>query len=522
MTKQELYDAIIIGSGATGGWAAKELTEGGMRVLVLEAGGHIFWQLLHQKLLAKLRSGNTSNTNNQQMLRLIERQPIQSKCYAWKASPNLFVDDIDNPYTTPKDKPFVWFRSRQVGGRMVVKLHGRRLFRFSDYEFKAASRDGYGEDWPISYADLMPYYEKVERYMGIRGIAENKPNLPDSIFLPGMKMTATEQLLKLALDGHRKDYQVVVCPTASPPTTLSAAMRTGRLKLRPNAVVSHIIVDRDTSKAKGVAFVDQTTHKSYEVFSKVIVLCASTIESTRILLNSATQQHPTGLGNSSGVLGHYLMDHTKIGIEGIIPNPERFIGNLPTNSPQSGSVYIPQFRNITQIHPKFIRGYGTQVTLLNEMLLKEKATAFRMRAFGEMLPRFENHVKLNKDKKDAWGIPIVDIECMHSDNEYEMARDQIESLKEIAFTAGFKVLHEDSEMSSPGTANHEVGTARMGNDPKKSVLNQFNQSWDVKNLFITDGACFVSQGYQNPTLTMMAITVRACEYILHQYKRNNL
>lgn len=518
MTKQEIYDAIIIGSGATGGWAIKTLTEKGMRVLLLEAGSPLFLKTINyhvQKRLCKpLKIGNYKDGANNDIAR--ERQPIQSQCYAWKHGPSFLVDDIDNPYTTPEDKPFIWFRGRQVGGRMVVKAHGRQLYRFSDFQFKAANRDGYGEDWPISYADLEPYYERVERWIGIRGTVENIPHLPDSVFLPDGEISLGDQLLKSALEST--DYRVILARQASPRLTISAAMKTGRLTLRPDAIVSHIIVDEDSGKAKGVAFIDRLTHKSSEVFGKVVVLCASTIESTRILLNSATQQHPTGLGNSSGLLGHYLMDHPNISLSGIVPKPEKFLASLPEKNSNLGIIYIPQFKNIVDRDNKFIRGYGIQAYLDWE---HGEGLKFFFRAFGEMLPRFENQVTINKDLKDAWGIPVPHIECSYSDNEREMGIDMLQTLKKIADSAGFDILGEE-ELSTPGSSIHECGTARMGNDPKKSVLNKFNQSWDIKNLFVVDGACFVSQGCENPTLTMMAITARACDYILDQYQKDNL
>ncbi|MDF5727078.1 MAG: GMC family oxidoreductase [Rhizonema sp. PD38] len=525
MTKYEIYDAIIVGSGATGGWAAKTLTEKGMRVLLLEAGSPLFKKNINyaqQRLWQLLKIGNyRGSAINNQIAR--ERQPIQSKCYAWNHCPDFFVDDIDNPYTTPEDKPFIWVRGRQVGGRMVVRAHGRQLYRFSDFQFKAASRDGHGEDWPISYADLVTYYERVEQWIGIRGIVENIPHLPDSVFLPDGKINLGERLLKSALESCKiYDYQVTLGRMAPPKPTIYAAMKTGRLTLRPYAMVSHIIVDEDSGKAKGVAFIDKHTHKSYEAFGKVVMLCASTIESTRILLNSATQQHPTGLGNSSGLLGHYLMDHTSIGINGVVPKPERFLTNLSKKSNLFGTIYIPQFKNIADHHNKFIRGYGIQAGLEWERLQGEQVVKFYFLAFGEMLPRFENQVTINKDLKDAWGIPVPHIECSHSENEREMRIDQLETLKKMADAAGFEVLEEQQELLPPGLSVHECGTARMGDDPKKSVLNKFNQSWDIKNLFVVDGACFVSQGCQNPTLTMMALTARACDYIIYQYQKDNL
>ncbi len=517
MVEQMDYDAIVIGAGASGGWAAKELTEGGMRVLLLDAGEtprQREWSIFKQDLLRKLKYRGKVD----QRTLSLKRQPIQSKTSAWEWNWNNFVDDIDNPYTTPDDKPFVWLRSRQVGGRMIVKTHGRQLYRFSDYEFKAGSRDGFGDDWPITHADLAPYYERVERGVGLRGTVEAIPHLPDSIFLPPQEMTEAEKLLKKSVESHWQERRVISGRVAPPPSTVPAALKTGRLTLRSNAIASHILVDFVTGKAKGVAFIDRYSHKSYEVFAKVLVLCASTIESTRLLLNSANRQHPNGLGNSSGVLGHYLMDHVNsVNIQGSVPQPQCFALNLP-----AGDFYIPQFRNIHNRHPNFIRGYGIQGTAGREVPQETAKVPFKMRAFGEMLPRFENFVTLNSSQKDAWGIPVVHIVCAFSDNEYAMAQDELETLKEMAEVAGFQVEAESCTLAPPGMASHEVGTARMGNNPKTSVLNSFNQSWDVKNLFITDGSCFIAQGCQNPTLTIMALTVRACEYILEQSRKGNL
>lgn len=524
-TKQTSFDAIVVGSGANGGWAAKELTEGGMRVLLLDAGDQVIEKSLPQKLIRKAKerylNWHKSKATTQSITHLMERQPIQSKCYAWKTSPSFFVDDLDNPYTTPPDKPFLWFRGRQVGGRMLIKEHGRRLFRFSDYEFKAADRDGYGDSWCIRHADLTPYYEKVERFINIRGIPQGIPNLPNSVF-SAFTPTVAERLLKSALERIDEGYQVVLGRLAPPAATVHAALKTGRLSLRSNAVVSHIVVNRNTGNAKGVAFIDRHSHKSYEVYGKVIVLCASTLESTRILLNSASPQHPAGLGNSSGVLGHYLMDHIKIGVKGTVPNPEQFVeDSLPVDGGLSGTAFIPQFRNVSDRHPDFIRGYGIQ-TMISGGKHPGEEGSYSMMAYGEMLPYFENRVTLNPDKKDAWGIPVLHIECAHFSNEHAMARDQLATLKHISDKIGFKVTAEDTQLYPPGMSNHEVGTARMGCDRETSVLNGFNQSWDVNNLFVTDGACFPSSGYQNPTLTMMAITTRACDYILNQAKKGNL
>jgi choline dehydrogenase-like flavoprotein len=560
------YDAVIVGSGATGGWAAKQLTEKGMKVIVLEAGRKLDPEKDFTEHAKPYDMKYRGVVDSRWLLR--ERQPVQSKNYACNEyGHQFFVDDIDNPYTTAERKPFDWIRGRQVGGRTI--MWGRQSYRLSDYELKAASRDDYGDDWPIGYAELAPYYDIVEQFVGVSGSSEGLPQLPDGKFLPPMKMTCGELMLKRAVEAKWKDRRVTIgrsailttnhngrarchycgncergCSTSSyfssPGSTLPAAAKTRRMTLRPNAVVSHIIVDPKTGKATGVAFIDRLTKKAEEVFGKVIVLCASTIESTRLLLNSSTRQHPNGLGNSSGVLGHYLMDHTfAVSVRGVVPPAAKFPYNYDDG--RANGIYIPKFRNVTDKHPKFIRGYGIQASVRRGMLPTnlrrmpgfgpefkkmvrevQDAPPFGMSAFGEMLPRFENQVTINKDKKDAWGIPVVHIDCGHSDNEREMAKDEIETLKEMATEAGWEILSSNPFPAPPGLGIHEVGTARMGSDPKTSFLNQYNQSWDVKNLFVTDGACFVSIGCQNPTLTMMALTVRACDYIIEQYKKGDL
>jgi len=384
-----------------------------------------------------------------------------------------------------------------------------------------------------------------------------------------MKLTCGEWMLKKSVERKWKDRRVMIgraailtqrhngraachwcghcdrgCTTSSyfssPGSTLPAAAKTGRLTLRTNAVASHVIVDTNTGKAKGVACIDQVTRKAFEVFGKVVLLCASTIESTRLLMNSATRQHPAGLGNSSGALGQYLMDHIfQIAVGGVVPGTANYRYNFDDG--RANGIYIPKFRNVNERHPDFIRGYGMQGGVQRGMLpttlkaipgfgseykkrvREEKDPApFWLGAWGEMLPRKENRVTINKEVKDAWGIPVAHIDCSHGENEKAMARDMLETLNEMVHEAKFQVTFGNPFLATPGLCIHEVGTARMGTDPKSSVLNKFNQSWDVKNLFVTDGACFVSIGCQNPTLTMMALTVRACEYIVDQHKKGNL
>lgn len=565
MAKIPTYDAIVVGSGATGGWAAKELTEKGLRVLLLEAGKMLDpdkdFKMVAYPYEVKYRGFGAP-------AKFAPRQPIQTKCYACTEYGNhLFVDDIDNPYTTPNGKPFDWIRGRHVGGRSI--MWGRQSYRLSDYEFKAASRDGYGEDWPFAYKDLAPYYSYVEKFVGISGKAEGLPQLPDSEFMPPMAMTCAELNLKHAVEKNWQERKVIVgrvamltkphngraachycghcergCSTNSmfntPGSTLPAALKTKRLTLRTNSVVSHLVIDTNTAKAKGVAFIDQVSKKAYEAHAKVVVLCASTIESTRILLNSTSRQHPNGVGGTSDALGHYLMDHTySVSVTGTVPDVAQ--SGYDFSDGRNNGIYIPKFRNVFDKHKDFLRGYGIQGEAQKGMLhpyaqrfpgfgspLKQAIRAtpapanFWMGAFGEMLPRHENRVTINKDVKDAWGIPVAHIDCSYSDNERAMAKDQFATLNEMATAAGFKIEGGNSELANPGLCIHEVGTARMGTDPKKSVLNPFNQVWDAPNVFVTDGAAFVSQGCQNPTLTMMAITVRACEQLVTEMKKRNL
>lgn len=564
-SKRKVYDAIVVGSGATGGWAAKVLTEKGMTVLVLEAGRqldekkdfreHTFpYELKYRGLV-----GGT---------KYAPRQPIQSRCYAANEyGHHLFVDDIDNPYTTPENKPFWWIRGRHVGGRSIT--WGRQSYRMSDYDFKAAERDGYGEPWPISYADLEPYYNQVEDFVGISGSYENLPQLPDSKFLPAMKMTCGEHLLKKGVESKWSDRKVIIgraailtqphqgraachwcghcdrgCSThsyySSPGSTLPAAAKTGRMTLKPNSVVRELIVDTNTGKAKGVRVVNQITKQERDEYAKVVVLCASTLESTRILLNSKSRQHPNGFGNSSGVLGHYLMDHMySISAGGIVE--QLFGSEYDFSDGRANGIYVPRFRNITDKHKDFIRGYGMQGGVrvstsffkgrqipgfgadFKKMVREAKSeVTWGLGAWCEMLPDKNNKATIDPNKVDKWGIPVLHIDCKHGENERAMAKDALATILEMADAAKFKVQYTSSTPAPPGFCIHEVGTARMGSDAKTSVLDKWNRTWDAKNVFVTDGAAYASVGCQNPTLTMMAITARACDYIADEFKRGNL
>jgi choline dehydrogenase-like flavoprotein len=472
-----------------------------------------------------------------------------------------FVTDLENPYSTPAGKPFTWQRLRVLGGRSLV--WGRQSYRLSDADFKAASRDGYCDDWPFSYADLAPYYDIVEKYVGISGAAEGNEMLPDGQFLPPMKMSCGEVLLRdrvKAKFGHTVTIGRTAiitqnhngrlachycgpcergCSTfsyfSSPFTTVKDAIASGNCTLITNAVVSHVNMDDGANKARGVTYVDRLTRQVKEVRAKTVILCAQALESTRILLNSSTREYPNGLANSSGALGRYLMDHvTGGGAYGQLPE---FKVTPDANQPQRpNGIYVPRFRNTLSggKHSRFLRGYGFQGGADAEFnfnaegygtslktAVKQGVYAISLGAFGESLARWDNYCEIDRDLKDAWGIPALRISMTHGDNEAALMEDAGATAAEMLEAAGAKDIKMQAKVEMPGMAIHELGTARMGSDPKKSVLNAYNQAHDVKNVFVMDGASFVSSACQNPTLTMMAIAVRACAHLIEQFRKSD-
>ena len=540
VSPNEPFDAIVVGSGATGGWAAKVLAEGGMKVALLEAGPKItprdFTEHVQSWQLPYL--GQSPLVNRE--------RPIQGLCYACRESNyKWFVNDVENPYT--QEKPFHWIRMRVLGGRSLS--WGRQSYRLSDLDFKAASHDGYGDDWPISYDELIPYYERVERYVGISGTAEKLPQLPDSIFLPGMQMTCGEEKLRSAVQ-QKMSRTVTIGRTAiltkshngraachycgpceqgcvtfsyfsSPWTTVADAAKTGRLTLVTDAVASHVVMKE--GKADGIAYIDRATRTPREVRAKVIMLCASTLESTRLLLNS-------GICDSSDALGKYLMDHIyRGGASGTMPGIEQKAWAGPPRRPNG--IYVPRFRNVKERSTNgFIRGYGYQggsSPAFNfnapgfgkkyKDAVRNSEWGISLGLWGECLARKANYVEIDPNRVDAWGIPVLRIHADWSENEKKLWLDGREQAAEMLEAAGAKNVNLTGEYSVPGFCIHELGTARMGNDPKTSVLNRFCQTHDVANLFVTDGAAWVSSSCQNPTLTMMALTVRACDYILKEH-----
>ncbi len=558
---KDQYDIVIVGSGATGGVAAWELANAGLKICVVEAGPRIserdFTEHV-QPYQLKYR-GNSANfvSGIRKSPELMRTRPVQGLVYACRESNyKWWADDIKNPYQTPGDKPFHWIRMRVLGGRSLS--WGRQSYRMGNLDFNCADRDGYGENWGITYEDLEPYYEKVERYIGISGIEEGLDQLPDSVFMPPMPFSCGEALFRNRLkksmsrvvtmgrtaiitkphNGRQACHYCGPCEQGcithsyynSLTTTLKAAVDTGNCTILTDAVVSHLTADPRTGKAAGVAYLDRTTRVPREVRGKIVMLCASTLESTRLLMHSADH----GLDfNSSGMLGHHLMDHIYMaGANGLMPELEAkpWVG-MPR---RPNGIYIPRFRNIDRQHTNgMIRGYGYQGNSAAGFNLKasgfgerykravheESAWATGIGAWCECLPRYDNFVSLNREVRDAWGVPTIDIHFDWSDNEKALWTDAREQAAEMLESTGHKDVRMFGRHSVGGFCIHETGTARMGKDPRKSVVNTWTQAHDIDNVFVPDGASWVSSGCQNPTLTMMAITARASDYIASESKK---
>ncbi len=556
------FDAIVVGSGISGGWAAKELTERWLRTLVLEAGGPVDpardYVMLTQPWQLHFRGWRDRVTQERE-------RPVQRRCYAcdeW--SEKFFVRDDHNPYTTPDGKPFLWIRSRQVGGRSIV--WGRQVYRWSDLDFEANARDGFGADWPIRYADIAPWYDHVERFIGVSGQDEHLPQLPDGRFLPPMALNCAEQAVKegmarrfgrervltigrcaILTAEHRGRAACHYCGTcergctthsyfSSLAATLPAAAATGRLTLRPWSVVHSVVYDPRRGRAGAVRVIDAETRETLEFRGRVVFLCASALESARILLNSRSERWPNGLANSSGELGRNLMDHTMGGgASGTIPGFE----DRETFGRRPNGVYVPRFRNVTTRHPDFVRGYAYQGGAgragwgrgggmagfgaeFKRALRTPGPWSMNFYGFGECLPRPENYVELDPERVDAWGIPALCIHCRWSENERVMLRDMSVSAAEMLEAAGARDISPYVQDNPPGLTIHEMGTARMGRDARTSVLNAWNQCWDVPNLFVTDGACMASSANQNPSITYMALTARAAAHAVEAMRRREL
>jgi choline dehydrogenase-like flavoprotein len=555
MPSSNTFDAIVVGSGISGGWAAKELCEKGLQTLLLERGRNVEhikdytdtekdpWQLKHHNNLTL-----EDKTNS----------PIQSECYAYdEVSKKFFVNDLENPYT--QKKPFKWIRGNHVGGRSL--MWGRQCYRLSELDFESNAKDGFGVDWPIRYKDIAPWYSYVEKFAGISGTRDSLPMIPDGEFQTPMEMNCVETMMRDNLKtkmgrpmviGRVANHTAKIgtrgpcqfrnkchqgCPFggyfSSNAATIPAAAATGNLTLRPNAITTEVIYDKDTKRAKGVRIMDAETKQYEEYYAKIIFLNASTLGTTHILLNSVSDAFPTGLGNSSDQVGRNLMDH-HYGV-GAFGSFEGFQDKYTFGRRPNG-IYIPRFRNLDGGNSAgYVRGFGYQGGAsrgratsegigieLKEAVTEPGNWGVWIGSWGEMLPYEDNRVTLNKTKTDKWGLPTLDIDCEFKENEFAMRKDMRNSGAEMLEAAGLKNVGSFDDLPAPGFCIHEMGTARMGHDPKTSVLNKWNQMHDVQNVFITDGSCMTSSACQNPSVTYMALTARAVDHAVMELKKGQL
>lgn len=555
---ENTYDAIVVGSGISGGWAAKELCEGGLKVLLLERGKNVEhpnypsamatpWQLEH--------AGRLTQEDR-------TRCPVQTRHFSYSGdNKHFYINDLENPYT--ETKRFDWIRGDIVGGRSV--LWGRHCYRWSDLDFTANLRDGIAVDWPIRYKDIEPWYDYVEQFIGVCGQSEGIPHLPDGKFLPPMTMNCVEEDFKRKALEIFPDRKITIgrvanltapvkgrgvcqyrnlchrgCPYgayfSTNASTMPAAFATGNLTLRPNSLVNRVLYDEQKGKATGVEIIDIETNEVLEFHSKIIFLNGATLATAFILLNSTSNRFPNGLGNDSDQVGRNIMDHHKgAGAEAEVDGFEDqyYFGRRPN------SVYIPRFRNLSEKRTDYIRGFGYQGgasrtgwnrghndleigASLKESLQAPGGWRIGFGGFGECLPYEENRVTLNTDQKDKWGRNTLTTDVEFKANERSMQQDMATAMAEMLDAAGYKNVRPYANISFPGNANHEMGGARMGRDPKTSVLNSFNQMHAVKNVFITDGSFMTSASCVNPSLTYMAMTARACAYVLSELKKQNL
>ena len=556
MPETRTYDAIVIGSGITGGWAAKELCEKGLNVLMLERGRNVehikdyptattpTWEFEHRD--------NLTQEDKKKFF-------IQSRHYSIREdNKHFYINDRENPYI--ETKKYDWVRADVVGGRSL--LWARASYRWSDLDFEANLRDGHGVDWPIRYKDLAPWYDHVESFIGVSGNKDGIPHLPDGQFQPPFEMNAVEKYFKQKIESKWNDRHVIMGRTANltqpvkgrgqcmarnqcqrgcpfgayfstNASTMPAAYATNKLTVRPHSLVNRIIYDEQKQRATGVEIIDTQTKKTEEFYAKIIFCNAATVATTFILLNSISNRFPNGLGNGSDQVGRNLMDHHKgVSISASVDGFEDryYSGHRPC------PLFVPRFVNIKDTTPGFIRGYhfGASAHRGSGQSTEPLGAAFKdamcepgpwsmnIYAYGECLPYANNRITLDTNKKDGWGRSMITIDCEFKENERVMHEDMKRTAQEFMDVAGFKNIVVNAAISTPGNANHEMGTACMGNDPKTSVLNKWNQMHEVPNVFITDGSCMSSSACQNPSLTYMALTARACSYAVEEMKKQNI
>ncbi|HTD39357.1 MAG TPA: GMC family oxidoreductase [Mucilaginibacter sp.] len=562
--EQHTFDAIVIGSGISGGWAAKELCEHGLKTLVLERGRNV----------VHLKDYPTATKNpwdfphrTYEPLSVSKENPIVERCYAFsEASQHFFVKDKEHPYV--QEKPFDWIRGYQVGGKSL--LWARQTQRWSKYDFEGPGRDGFAVDWPIRYDDIAPWYSHVERFAGISGNHDGLETLPDGEFLPAWEMNAVEKDMSKRINAHYKDRHVVIgrcahltkpneihrqqgrgqcqarslcergCPFggyfSSNASTIPWAERTGNLTLRPDSVVHSIIYDEKKGKATGVRVIDAHTKQATEYFAKIIFVNAATMNTNLVLLNSTSSRFPNGLGNDSGLLGKYIAFHNYRGtlyasMDGYLDS--YYYGRRPC------AIMMPNFRNVYKQEMDFMRGYMTFYSVMRagwghdtdgpqigeaykEAISEAGPWVVYVQMQGETIPKETNHVSLSKDEKDAWGIPLLKMSVAYDDNDVKSMKDFMAQGTEMLTIAGCKNIGSHDTNQAPGLDIHEMGGVRMGKDPKTSLLNKWNQMHECQNVFVTDGSCMVSTSTQNPSLTFMAITARAANHAVEELKKGNL
>lgn len=559
--KQNTYDAIVVGTGISGGWAAKELTEKGLKTLVLERGRMV----KHPDYPTATKDPWEFENAGRPTQEDLKQQGVQARTgYTIRQeTKHWFVNDLENPYT--EVNRFDWMRGYHVGGRSL--MWGRQSYRFSQLDFEANAKDGIAIDWPVRYNELAPWYDYVESFIGVSGQVENLPNLPDGKFLPPMELNCVELELKKAVKDKLGRLVTIgrtanatgplphspqrgtcqyrnMCSRGCPygayfssnSSTLPAAEKTGNMTLRPFSIVHELIYDEKKGKATGVKVLDAESGEQIEFYAKVIFLCASTFGSTYIMMNSISNRFPNGFGNDSGELGRNIMDHhlsvgASADVEGF--EDQYYFGR------RANGLYIPRYRNIGNDKRDYIRGFGYQggasrqgwssmvkeLSLgadLKEAVSKPGKWTIGMGGFGEILPYHDNKVTINKDKKDKYGLPTLTFDAVLRDNELKMRKDMANDAAEMLEAAGFKNVRTFDREIGIGLGIHEMGTARMGKDPKTSVLNKWNQVHACKNVYVTDGSFMTSAGCQNPSLGYMAFTARAVDHAVGELKKNNI